>query len=72
MPKVKTHSGAKKRFKKLKSGLFKAARPFRRHLLTKKSRKTKRNLRLRCILQRWIVITLAPLITVLIRIINED
>ena len=28
MPKVKTHSGAKKRFKKLKSGLFKAARPF--------------------------------------------
>jgi large subunit ribosomal protein L35 len=45
MPKVKTHSGAKKRFKKLKSGLIKAARPFRRHLLTKKSRKTKRELR---------------------------
>ncbi len=45
MPKVKTHSGAKKRFKKLKSGLFKAARPFRRHLLTKKSRKRKRHLR---------------------------
>ncbi len=45
MPKVKTHSGAKKRFKKLKSGLFKAARPFSRHLLTKKSRKRKRDLR---------------------------
>ena len=45
MPKVKTHSGAKKRFKKLKSGLFKAARPFRRHLLTKKSAKRKRHLR---------------------------
>lgn len=37
MPKVKTHSGAKKRFKKLGSGLIKAARPFRRHLLTKKA-----------------------------------
>lgn len=45
MPKVKTHSGAKKRFKKLKSGLFKASRPFRRHLLTKKSSKRKRELR---------------------------
>ena len=45
MPKVKTHSGAKKRFKKLKSGEIKAARPFRRHLLTKKSAKRKRGLR---------------------------
>jgi large subunit ribosomal protein L35 len=45
MPKVKTHSGAKKRFKKLKSGLIKAARPFRRHLLTKKTSKRKRHLR---------------------------
>ena len=45
MPKVKTHSGAKKRFKKLKSGLFKAGRPLRRHLLTKKSAKRKRQLR---------------------------
>lgn len=45
MPKVKTHSGAKKRFIKLKSGLIKAARPFRRHLLTKKSSKRKAHLR---------------------------
>ncbi|MBA2306930.1 50S ribosomal protein L35 [Candidatus Dependentiae bacterium] len=45
MPKMKTHSGAKKRFKKLKSGLIKAAAPFRRHLLTKKSSKRKRQLR---------------------------
>jgi large subunit ribosomal protein L35 len=43
--KLKTHSGAKKRFRKLKSGLIKAAKPFRRHLLTKKSTKRKRNLR---------------------------
>ena len=45
MPKMKTHSGAKKRFKKLKSGLIKATRPFRRHLLTKKSSKRKSDLR---------------------------
>ena len=43
--KVKTKSAAKKRFKKLKSGLIKRAKAYRRHLLTKKSRKTKRDLR---------------------------
>lgn len=43
--KVKTHSGAKKRFKKLKSGLIKAAHGYRRHLLTKKTAKRKRQLR---------------------------
>lgn len=45
MTKVKTHSGAKKRFKKTKSGKIKATKPFRRHLLTKKSAKRKRQLR---------------------------
>lgn len=45
MPKVKTHSGAKKRFKKLGNGGVKAAKPYRRHLLTKKSSKRKRGLR---------------------------
>ncbi len=45
MPKVKTRSAAKKRFKKLKSGGIKRARAFRRHLMTCKSRKTKRKLR---------------------------
>lgn len=45
MPKTKTHSGAKKRFKKLKSGLIKYSHANRRHLLTKKTRKRKRQLR---------------------------
>jgi len=45
MPKMKTSSAAKKRFKKLKNGLFKRSQAFRRHLLTKKSRKSKRDLR---------------------------
>lgn len=43
--KMKTHSGAKKRFKKLKSGKFKAAKGYHRHNLTKKSAKKKRHMR---------------------------
>lgn len=43
--KLKTHSGARKRFKKLKSGLIKRGKAFRRHLLTDKSPKRKRHLR---------------------------
>lgn len=45
MSKVKTRSAAKKRFKKLGSGLIKRSSAFRRHLLTKKTSKRKRNLR---------------------------
>jgi large subunit ribosomal protein L35 len=45
MPKLKTHSGAKKRFKKRKSGLIKITKAYRRHLLTKKSAKSKRAMR---------------------------
>ena len=39
---MKTHSGAKKRFTKTKSGLIKAGKAGHRHLLTKKSAKKKR------------------------------
>ncbi len=45
MAKMKTNSAAKKRFKKLSSGKFKASFSMRRHLLTKKSKKRKRQLR---------------------------
>lgn len=41
----KTHSGAKKRFKKTAQGLIKASHQGRLHLLTKKTRKRKRGLR---------------------------
>jgi large subunit ribosomal protein L35 len=44
MPKMKTKSGAKKRFKAVASG-FKRASAFKRHILTKKTTKTKRQLR---------------------------
>lgn len=45
MPKMKTHRGAAKRFKKTGTGKLKRNKAFRRHILTKKSPKTKRNLR---------------------------
>lgn len=45
MPKMKTHSSSKKRFKKVKSGLIKFSHGYRRHLLTKKTSKCKRQLR---------------------------
>ncbi len=45
MPKMKTDRGAAKRFKFTGSGRVKVNSAFRRHILTKKSRKTKRSLR---------------------------
>ncbi|KOA20229.1 50S ribosomal protein L35 [Clostridium homopropionicum DSM 5847] len=45
MPKMKSHKGAAKRFKKTGSGKIKRAKAFKSHILTKKSSKTKRNLR---------------------------
>lgn len=45
VPKMKTHRGAAKRFKKTKSGKLKYRRGFRNHILTKKSSKRKRHLR---------------------------
>ena len=45
MPKMKTKSGAKKRFKFLGSGLTKRTKSHLQHILTKKTTKQKRNLR---------------------------
>jgi large subunit ribosomal protein L35 len=45
MPKIKTHSGAKKRFSLTKSGKVKRAHANRRHILNKKTTKRKRGLR---------------------------
>ena len=44
MPKVKTNSGAKKRFALTGSGKIKRKHAFKRHILTKKTTKAKRNL----------------------------
>jgi large subunit ribosomal protein L35 len=45
MPKVKTHSSAKKRFKVTGSGKIKRRKAGKRHILTKKSKKRKLRLR---------------------------
>lgn len=45
MPKMKTSSSAKKRFSKTSTGRIKICKAFRRHLLTEKSAKRKRNMR---------------------------
>jgi len=45
MPKMKTNSGAAKRFRKRANGTFKCKQSHLRHILTKKSSKRKRHLR---------------------------
>jgi len=45
MPKIKTNSGAKKRFRVTKNGKVIRASGFKSHLLEKKSPKRKRSLR---------------------------
>lgn len=44
MPKMKTKSGAKKRFKLTGTGKVKRKHAFKNHILTKKHKKRKRNL----------------------------
>jgi large subunit ribosomal protein L35 len=44
MPKVKTNSGAKKRFKITGTGKIRKKHAYKSHILTKKSKKRKRNL----------------------------
>ena len=45
MPKLKTHSGAKKRFNLTKTGKVKRAHAYKSHILTKKTTKRTRHLR---------------------------
>ena len=45
MPKLKTHRGAAKRFKKTATGKFLRGKAFKQHILTSKTTKQKRGLR---------------------------
>jgi large subunit ribosomal protein L35 len=45
MPKLKTHRGAAKRFKRTKNGKFLRSKAFKQHILTSKSRSRKRSLK---------------------------
>ncbi len=44
MPKMKTHSGAKKRFRRTASGKLRGRRAYSSHILEKKSPKRKRRM----------------------------
>ena len=44
MPKLKTHKGAAKRFKKTATGKVKRYKAYKRHILTSKETKRKRHL----------------------------
>jgi large subunit ribosomal protein L35 len=44
VPKMKTHSGAKKRFRKTGTGKLRGRRAYSSHILEKKSPKRKRNM----------------------------
>ena len=44
MPKIKTHSGAKKRFSLTGTGKIKRKHAYKSHIITKKETKQKRNL----------------------------
>jgi large subunit ribosomal protein L35 len=45
MPKLKTHRGAAKRFKRTKTGKFLRGSAFKQHILSSKTTKRKRHLR---------------------------
>ena len=51
MPKIKTHRGAAKRFKKTASGKLRYRKSFRSHILTSKTQKRKRHSRKGAILE---------------------
>jgi large subunit ribosomal protein L35 len=53
MPKIKSHSGAKKRFKITSTGKIKRKCAFKNHNLYKKTNKQKRRLSLKCIVSNF-------------------
>ena len=52
MPKLKTHRGAAKRFKKTASGKIKRSKAYKSHILTKKTTKRKRALDMRGLISK--------------------
>jgi large subunit ribosomal protein L35 len=52
MPKVKTKSGAKKRFKVTGTGKIKRKKAFKNHILTKKETKQKRRLGIKAMVKK--------------------
>jgi large subunit ribosomal protein L35 len=53
MPKLKTKSGAKKRFKVTGTGKIKRKKAYKRHILTKKRLNRKEDLAMPPLLKKW-------------------
>ncbi len=66
MPKIKTKSGAKKRFKVTGSGKIKRKRAFMNHILTKKETKQKRRLANKAIVKKVDESNIRPMIPYLV------
>jgi len=62
MPKIKTHSASKKRFKLTATGKIKRAKAGKSHILTKKTTKRKRSLRKSTFVSDTAVATIKQLI----------
>ena len=62
MPKIKTHRGAAKRFRKTGSGKIRRSHAYTSHILTKKTQKRKRNLRKAAIMDKGDAARVAQLI----------
>ena len=62
MPKLKTHSGAKKRFKITKTGKVLRAHANKSHILNKKTTKRKRNLRKTTVMNKTNVLSVRRLL----------
>ncbi|QAT49777.1 50S ribosomal protein L35 [Caproiciproducens sp. NJN-50] len=62
MPKIKTHTGAKKRFKLSKNGKVIRAHAYKSHILNKKTTKRKRGLRKTTLADKTNVATIKKLI----------
>jgi len=62
MPKIKTHSGAKKRFKLTKNGKVIRFHANKRHILNKKTTKRKRRLRKSAVADKTNVVQLKRLL----------
>ena len=71
MPKMKTHRGAAKRFKKTGTGKLKRAKAFKSHILTKKSAKRKRNLKKGRICFNYSRKSNEEIITISIKLVQE-
>ncbi|MCK6617881.1 MAG: 50S ribosomal protein L35 [Cyclobacteriaceae bacterium] len=62
MPKVKTKSGAKKRFKVTGTGKIKHKRAYKNHILTKKETKQKRRLTKKAVVKATDVVNIKPML----------